>query len=119
MYLHRIAFATLLALGGQCASAGEPAWLLSIGGDADEDGGYRTDAGLLWAPSLVTSLSAQASVADTSTDLETFRAEAAALAFDHFFGRVGLDMDVRWWDQQDLFSSTTFGTALYYKSAGW
>jgi hypothetical protein len=120
MCLRRIAFATLmLAAGVRCASAGEPAWLLSVGGDVDEDGGYRADAGLMWAATRVTSISAQASVANTSTDLENFRADAAALGLDHFFGEIGLNLDVRWWDQQDLFSSTTFGSSLYYRSAGW
>src|SRR4249919_1692768 len=111
--------ALALAVSVQAAAAGEPAWLLSIGGDLDEDGGYRADAGLMWAPSLVTSVIAQAVVADTSTDLEHFKADAATLGFDHFFGQVGLNLDARWWDQQDLFSSTTFGGSLYYKHAGW
>ena len=57
--------------------------------------------------------------ADTSTDLEHFKADAATLGFDHFFGPVGLNLDLRWWDQQDLFSSTTFGASLYYKHAHW
>ncbi len=116
MCLPRILLAVLaLAVSIPAAAAGEPAWLLSIGGDVDEDGGYRADAGLMWAPSLVTSVVAQAAVADTSTDLEHFKADAATLGFDHFFGQVGLNLDVRWWDQQDLFSSTTLGASFYYK----
>ena len=108
-----------LAVSVPAAAAGEAAWLLSIGGDVDEDGGYRVDAGLMWAPSLATSLIAQGAVADTSTDLEHFKADAATLGFDHFFGPVGLNLDLRWWDQQDLFSSTTYGASLYYKRAHW
>jgi hypothetical protein len=111
--------ALMLAECAQTAGAGESAWLLSIGGDVDEDGGYRADAGLTWAPSLVTSVTAQAGMADTSTDLEHFKADAATLGFDHFFGKLGLNLDARWWDQQDLFSSTTFGASVYYRSAGW
>src|SRR5262245_64557299 len=120
MPLRRVAVATLLLANAvRCASAGEPAWLLSVGGDVDEDGGYRADTGLIWAPTLVTSVSAQASGADTSTDLENFKADAAALGFDHFFGQVGLNLDVRWWDQQDLFGSTTCGAGRSYQRGGW
>ncbi len=120
MCLRKILSVTLaLAVSVHAAAAGEPAWLLSIGGDVDEDGGYRADAGVMWAPSLVTSVIAQAALADTSTDLEHFKADAATLGFDHFFGPVGLNLDVRWWDQRDLFSSTTLGASFYYKQAGW
>lgn len=120
MYLPKVLCAVLaLALSAQAAAAGEPAWLLSLGGDTDEDGGYRADVGLMWAPSLATSLIVQAALADTSTDLQHFKADAATLGFDHFFGQVGLNLDIRWWDQHDLFSSATVGTSLYYKHAGW
>src|SRR5882672_1757818 len=114
--------ALTLAAGAQHAAAdplGEPAWLLSVGGDVDEDGGYRVDGGLIWAPSLLTAVTLQGGLADTSTDLEHFKADLATAGFDHFFGPVGLNVDVRWWDQQDLYSATTFGASLYYKRAGW
>jgi len=101
------------------AADGPAAWLLSLGGDIDEDGGYRADAGVIWAPSLVTSLTAQAGSADTSTDLEHFKADLATIGFDHFFGRFGMNVDARWWDQHDLFSSTTLGATLYYREADW
>lgn len=85
----------------------------------DEDGGYRADAGFTWAPSLVTSLTAQAGSADTSTDLEHFKADLFSIGFDHFFGRFGANFDARWWDQHGLFSSTTLGATVYYRDAGW
>jgi hypothetical protein len=96
-----------------------PAWLVSIGGDVDEDGGYRVDGGLTWAPTLLTAVTLQGGLADTSTDFERFKADLATASFDHFFGPFGLNVDARWWNQHDLFSSTTFGGSLYYKAAGW
>ena len=107
------------APGVSAAADGSSAWLLSLGGDFDEDGGYRADAGFTWAPSLATSLTAQAASADTSTDLQHFKADLVSLGFDHSFGRLGMNLDARWWDQHDLFSSTTLGGTLYYRDAGW
>jgi len=100
-------------------SPGASAWLVSVGADVDEDGGYRADGTITWAPSSLTALTLQGGLADTSTDFERFKGDLAIVSFDHFFGPLGVNADVRWWDQHDLFSSTTLGGSLYYKAGGW
>lgn len=94
-------------------------WLLNIGGDVEAENGYRIDAGLTWAPSELTAIYASAGTADVSTDFDEFTYQGANLGFDHFFGPIGLIADLRWWDQSELFSTTTLGASLYFRSHGW
>lgn len=113
----------MLYLGLPCAPVvaqdAADGWLLSAGGEIDEDGGYRVDAGVTWLPSESTTVTLLAGTADTSTDLNDFYSRAASIAVDHSFGNAGLTADVRWWGDPDLFESTTLAGSVYWRQAGW
>ncbi|MGH7462674.1 MAG: hypothetical protein ACREMA_16825, partial [Longimicrobiales bacterium] len=89
----------LLATLSASSTAQEPsdAWLLTAGGDFDDEDGYRLDMGATWVPTDLTSVTVFASTADTSTDFNDFSSTAASLAVDHSLGRMGVSADVRWW----------------------
>jgi len=93
--------------------------LLSVGGDLDQEDGYRVDLGATWLPTETTSVTLLAGASDSSADLNKSYSRAASLGLDHSFGPVGLSVDVRWWGDPDLFESTTFASSLYFRSAGW
>lgn len=95
------------------------AWLVSVGGDLDQEDGYRVDLGATWLPTETTSVTLLAGAADTSADLNESYSRAASLGLDHSFGPVGMSVDVRWWGDPDLFDSTTFASSLYFRRAGW
>lgn len=115
--------ACLLTLASLCSPASADdaagAWLLSVGGDLDQDDGYRVDLGATWLPADVTSVTLLAGAADSSADLNESYSRAASLGLDHSFGPVGMSADVRWWGDPDLFESTTFAGSLYFGRAGW
>lgn len=115
--------ACLLTLASVCSTAcaadDAGAWLLSVGGDFDQEDGYRVDLGASWLPTDTTSLTLLAGAADSSTDLNESYSRAASLSADHSFGLMGLSAEVRWWGDPDLFESTTFAGSLNFRRAGW
>lgn len=112
-----------LLLAGLSAAAfaqeSSDAWLLSVGGELDDENGYRFDAGATWAPTESTTVTALASTADTSADFNDFAWRAASLGLDHSFGQVGVSLDVRWWGDKELFESTAYGAGVDFERAGW
>jgi hypothetical protein len=112
-----------MSLALLCASAhGQDvadAWLLSVGGEIDEDEGYRIDAGVSWLLSDNSSVTLLAGTADTSTDFNKSYSRAATLGADHSFGVFGVSGDVRWWGDRELFESTTLAGSFYLRQSGW
>jgi len=118
-----VRFGLVLGLAIVCAPSSAQdaagAWLLAAGGEVDEEEGYRLDLGATWLPTDAISVTALVGAADTSTDLNNSYSRAASLGVDHSIGLVGLSADLRWWGDPELFESTTFAGALYFRSAGW
>lgn len=94
-------------------------WVLSAGGEVDDEDGYRLDGGVAWLPSEVTSVSARFSRANSAADLSDFSASLASLGFDRAFGPVGITGDLRWWGDPDVVESWTIGGSFYFSSEGW
>jgi len=115
--------AWVLCLGILCAPAlaqdASDAWLLSAGGEVDEDDGYRIDAGVTWLPSESSSVTLLAGTADTSTDLNKSYSRAASIGADRSFGSLGVSADLRWWGDPELFESTALAGSLYLRRSGW
>ncbi len=126
MYLSKPALLELCALllliflsASSSAQDSSDAWLLSAGGELDDEDGYRVDVGATWLPTDSTSLSALATRADTSADFNDSTSTAASLGVDHSFDRIGMSADVRWWRDAELFESTTVAGSIYFSNAGW
>lgn len=118
--LERCALLLLAILSASSAAQdASDAWLLSAGGELDDEDGYRLDLGATWLPSDATTLTVLATRADTSTDFNDFKSTAASLGVDHSFDRMGVRADVRWWGDSQLFESTTVAGSIYFRNAGW
>ncbi len=110
--------AIVAALAGAPVLA-DDAGLLIIGGDVDDDSGYRVNLGGSWSPTQATVFSLFAARADTATDFGDFIQTSAQFGVDHFFGPVGLTGQVRWSDDEDLLAARTFAGSVYFKGGPW
>ncbi len=100
------------------AAAGS-AWILSVGGEVDEESGYRFDAGAIWVPVESTSVSVLGARADSSTDFDEFTSTTAIVAVDHHFDPVGLSLEARWREDSDFLEALTWAGSLYLRTGPW
>lgn len=115
-------FVLLVALGLAAATEGvaaDSAWILSGGGEIDEESGYRLDAGAIWVASESTSLSALAARSDSSTDFDEFTSTTASLALDHHFDPVGVSLEGRWREDSQFLAALTFAGSVYFRNGPW
>lgn len=113
------AFLLVMLSGPACAQDEPDTWVLSAGGNVDDEDGYRFDVGASWLPADSTSVTALAGAADTSTDFNDFTSKAASLGVDHSFGGLGVSAELRWWGDSELFESTTVAGSAYLEREGW
>jgi hypothetical protein len=92
-------------------------WVLTAGGDVDDQDGYRLDLGVAWLPSPQTSFTLAGGRADSSADFNDLSSSSVSLGFDHTFGRVGITADARWWGDTGVVDSQTYGGSFYLLSA--
>lgn len=101
------------------AVAADDAWILNVGGEMDDEEGYRVDAGVAWIPTETTSVSAYAGRADSETDFDEFASNVVSLALDHNFDPVGVSVEVRWRSDSEFLEALSWGGSLYFKRALW
>lgn len=123
MSWYDIARATFLgslacAITAEAFAAGD-AWILNVGGEIDDESGYRFDAGAAWIPTERTSVSAYAGRTDSETDFDEFASNVASLALDHNFDPVGVGIEARWRSDSEFLEALTWGGTLYFKSGLW
>jgi len=124
MCLRNVARACAL-LGGigaaavACAQDAGHSWVLTAGGEIDDESGYRLDAGAAWIPVEPTAVSALVGRSDSSTDFGDFTSTVASLSLDHSFDPIGVTLEARWRDDAEFLRANTWAGSLYFKRGAW
>jgi len=118
MSLREIVLGALLAAAASDAVA-DQAWILSAGGELDDESGYRLDAGAIWVPVTSTSVSALVGRADSSADVGDFTSTVGVLSLDHYFDPIGVTLEGRLRRDADFLDAKTLAASVYYKQGPW
>ena len=118
--LPRVCVALLIAAQAPAALAQQnDIWVVNVGGDVDDEQGYRFDLGTTWVATDATSATLSLSRVDSSNDFNLLAATEVNLGFDHSFGPTGISLGARWWGDSDLMEQRTLAGSLYFKSELW
>ncbi len=101
------------------SAAAESAWILSAGGEVDDESGHRFDAGAIWVAKDSTSVSLLGARSDSTTDFDEFTSTTAILAVDHHFDPVGVSLEARWREDSEFLEALTWAGSLYLRTAPW